>query len=496
LNHLLSRHHGLSVALLCATLFWATGCKDEPEQAQSEERGAQEIGAQEIVDKSWTFYQTRPYYQQPMAPTAVPEGLPDLRAQTCGACHQEIYKEWKLSTHRRAWTDDAQYQAELSKSRGEHKPDIQDDVGWMCVNCHTPAFEQLPEVVIGLKDGNIGKPVYAKNPKFDKTLQDEAITCASCHVKDGVVYGPYGDTDAPHPTAKDPTLRTEAVCTQCHQAEAEWPQRSLGCYFTTGEEWAASTFAETNQTCQSCHMPKVERKLAKAFDRPKRTTRRHWFGGSLIPKHPDYAKDLAPLRKVYGTGVELELIAAKQGSERGPVGEPDPEFNNGSTSCAEGESCTKLWVRVTNKNAGHKFPTGDPERHADVEVVARDSNGDVLARARDRIASRYKWWPEIEKLTDNRIDPGQHHDIVLEVPTDDSFDVEIQGHKYRMYQEAFEHHELDGEYVRGRKFHESTWSVGDGGEPSLVEISDDWGERKTLSHQAQSTTSDVPTSRK
>jgi hypothetical protein len=470
-------------AVLFFVLSWAImsligGCKDTPDNSEPEEPSAEQI-----VKESWEFYQTRPYYQQPNAPTAVPKGLPDMRAETCGGCHQEIYQEWKLSTHRRAWLDDAQYQAELAKSRGEHDPHTQDDVGWMCVNCHTPAFEQLPEIVTGLKDGDIGKPIYAKNPTFDKTLQDEAITCATCHVRDGVVYGPYGDTDAPHPTAKDPELRTEAVCTQCHQAEAMWPKRNLGCFFTTGEEWAASTHADTDQTCQGCHMPEVKRKLAEAFDRPERKTRRHWFGGSLIAKHPDFKKELEPLREVFGTGVEIELIAAPDGTDPDdaePAGEPDPEFNEGSTTCADDEPCTRMWVRLTNKNAGHNFPTGDPERHADVEIVARDADGNILARAKDRIASRYKWWPKIEKLTDNRIPAGKYHDIVLEVPRDTRFQVEIVAHKYRMYEEAFEHHELEGEYVRGRKFHESQWSVGDDGRPSLVEISDDWGERDTL----------------
>ncbi|MFW6057460.1 MAG: hypothetical protein ACOC9W_01255, partial [Persicimonas sp.] len=138
---------------------------------------------------------------------------------------------------------------------------------------------------------------------------------------------------------------------------------------------------------------------------------------------------------------------------------------------------------LTNENAGHNFPTGDPERHADIDVVARSDGGEVLARAKDRIASRYEWWPDIKKLTDNRIAAGDHHDIILEVPhSEENFTVEIVGHKYRMYKDAFEHHELEGEYVRGRKFHESRWTVDEAEAPSLIEISDDWGERETLEH--------------
>ena len=44
----------------------------------------------------------------------VPEGLSSLSAEQCGACHQEHYKEWKISTHAQAWTD-LQFQAELKK---------------------------------------------------------------------------------------------------------------------------------------------------------------------------------------------------------------------------------------------------------------------------------------------------------------------------------------------------------------------------------------------
>lgn len=471
-------------ALLLAALVacWVAGCKDK-EPAATPHDNAQiqtDNPVEHPVEKAWSFYSSRPYFQRPKAPTEVPQGLPNMRAETCGQCHQAIYEEWKISTHRRAWTDDAQFMAELEKSRGVANPDEQNDVGWMCVNCHTPAFAQLPKVVIGLKGGDISKPKYARNPTFDPALQHDAITCATCHVRDGVVYGPFGDTDAPHPTAKDPDLRSERVCTQCHNAQAEFPKQNLGCYFSTGEEWRASTYGESGQYCQQCHMPEVRRKLAAAFDRPERKTRRHWFGGSLIPKKPAYADQLEPLRPVYGTGVEVELIAPPADSQ--PAGAHDPEYGADSTKCDKTKPCTRLWVRLSNKNAGHEFPTGDPERHADIDITARSADGEVIATAKDRIASHYQWWPTIEKLSSNRIGPGEHHDIVLEVPAEAPFSVEIDAHKYRMYQDAFEHHDLEGEYVRGRKFHESTWRVDEAGEPSLVRVSDDWGTRQKLAH--------------
>ena len=43
------------------------------------------------------FYETCVYYEQPVVATEVPEGLLDLRAETCGVCHKAIYEEWSIA---------------------------------------------------------------------------------------------------------------------------------------------------------------------------------------------------------------------------------------------------------------------------------------------------------------------------------------------------------------------------------------------------------------
>ena len=42
------------------------------------------------------------------------------------------------------------------------------------------------------------------NQDFDQALREEGITCAGCHVRDGVILGPFDDAVAPHPTQFDP----------------------------------------------------------------------------------------------------------------------------------------------------------------------------------------------------------------------------------------------------------------------------------------------------
>jgi hypothetical protein len=428
--------------------FWWLRAPDPGEQSSdpvpapvvSEDAGkvGPAIPADQVIERASAFYASRPTFQRPKPHTPVPEGLASMTAESCGGCHRSIYEEWQISTHARAWLDDAQFQEELSKSRSEPPHEDNGDVGWMCVNCHTPLMNQLPQLVVGLEDDDISKPIYAENPHFDAELQNDAITCATCHVRDGKVLGPYGSKNAPHPVEKAPELLTEQVCVQCHQAEALFPEQNLGCFFTTGAEWKSSEYGKRGETCQTCHMPEIERHVADNFTKlPKRKTRRHWFGGSLIPKKPEFAAELEPLEAVYGDGVEL--LARLEGP---CVEQPQP--------------CTRIAVDIANANAGHHVPSGDPERHLIIAATAvRD--GEKLGEKEQWIGSRYTWWPEIKLEESNRIPAGETFTFYLDVPAALPFDVEVVGNKYRMYEEAFEHHHLEGRYVRGREFERRTF---------------------------------------
>ena len=74
-------------------------------------------------------------------------GTTGLSASRCADCHAEIAAEWAASTHAHAWVD-PQFQAELHKDP---------EIGWICLNCHTPLQAQLPERVT-LFRGNLVLP--------------------------------------------------------------------------------------------------------------------------------------------------------------------------------------------------------------------------------------------------------------------------------------------------------------------------------------------------
>ncbi len=428
------------------------GCQSK--KTQPAKKGSAQ-DTKEVISKARSFYTSRPYYERPRDYSPAPEGLGDTDSETCGGCHRAIYDEWKISTHHRAYFDDAQFMAELEKSRGHHDENA-GDVGWVCVNCHTPTYPQLEKLVTSLEDGQIHKPAYVDNPLFDSGQQEDAIGCATCHVKDGVVHGPYGDSNAPHPVKKDEALLDERVCATCHQANAQYPVQNLGCFFSTVEEWRDSSYARQDQPCQHCHMPVVERKVAEAFDVPVRKTRRHWFGGSLIPKKPEFAKELEPLQAVYGSGVTFAASLVHRHHDFTPSDKP-PNMPEGEFP--ELEACTKdcvvIKIDILNERAGHHMPSGDPERHIEVLAEAVDEQGKLVARAYDMIGSRYQWWPKIELIEDTRIPAGGSRTIFLSLPETlaTTAKITLTAHKYRMYKPAFEHHELEGRYVRGRRFH-------------------------------------------
>jgi len=381
---------------------------------------------QRAVEAASAFAERQPRYMRSLPHTKVPEGLTDLRAETCGACHQAIYNEWKISTHARAWLDDAQFLAELEKSEKQ-------GVAWMCMNCHTPLQNQLPKLVTGLKDGRVDQAIMVDNPAFDSALQKEAITCATCHVKDGVVLGPFGDTNSPHPVKKEPSLRTVEVCTQCHQAQARFDAVGLICVFNTGQEHQDSPQAAAGKICQDCHMPTVERPLWVGGTEP-RTVRRHWFGGSLIPKKPEYAEELAAIAQHFPPGLSVKTQPLPKAVKPGQTVQVD--------------------LRIKNAEAGHYLPSGDPERFLRIQTRVVDAQGKALAEHIETIGIEYQWHPVVKKLSDNRLAPLEERMLSLsfKAPASGPLTVHVQASRWRINERNLAYHELEGKYVPGQSF--------------------------------------------
>jgi hypothetical protein len=319
--------------------------------------------------KPTVIFGLRSDYAHAIPHQEIPEGLTSLKAESCGTCHADIYKEWKTSIHAQAYTDPF-FQAYWTKDKRT----------WVCLNCHTPLENQQPTLIGDIPRERVERAVQAPNPHYDSDYQQEGVTCAACHVRDGVILGPFEDAKAPHPTKYDPSLRTTQVCHRCHSVVGGPAQFYNGGPCGTYAEFEDGYWMkERGFICQNCHMPEIERPIAVGG--PIRQGRQHlWRGGH----------DPEMIKRAMGVKVVADPAQPKPGDE------------------------VRITLTLINAGAGHKLPTGDPDRHFTVEFAVEDQNGTVLEDQLDTMGRWIMWQPAIIELHDNRLMPLASRDYTFE----------------------------------------------------------------------------------
>ena len=170
---------------------------------------------------------------------ALPDGLANLSAQGCNACHYQSHDSWAQSTHATGHTTPAFTEA----LREVGTP--------ACQVCHLPLSAQHVEIV-AFDAEDVNRPLHEENPEYQASLHTEGVTCAACHVRNGTVVAAEPPTgQAPHPVGWSPELRASSFCGTCHQLT--WPGANQPLYDTFGE-WQRSPQGVAGITCQDCHM--------------------------------------------------------------------------------------------------------------------------------------------------------------------------------------------------------------------------------------------------
>lgn len=309
-----------------------------------------------------------PWIRPAVPPDAQIAGISGMKAADCAPCHAEIVAEWRTSTHAAAWKD-PQFQQELAKDPG---------VAYLCINCHTPAAAQQAQ--LHAPTALLRSPVVSPNPAYDPAFQDEGVSCMSCHYRPGgQIAAAHEGVQAPHPTVYAPELREAGTCTTCHQAVTR-VEDTLICTFNTGAEWEE---AAPGMACPACHMPEIAR--SHAVGAPIRVGGRHTFPGSLIPKKAAYTPE------------ELAIIG---------------EWAPGATLRGE-RTEGGLRLHLRNERAGHRLPTGDPERQLYLRLLRADT-GAILWE--ERIGQTWTWWPRAERTADNRLARGEARTYDVPLP--------------------------------------------------------------------------------
>ena len=185
-------------------------------------------------------------------------------AQECGACHQQIYREWSVSRHAFAQISPTflAYQATLVKlTKGT--------LGDFCERCHTE---------VGMTNG---ETILTSNSNRSKVAM-EGITCVTCHrvpeaygkntgrlpLEPGDIHSPiYGPrkgdelkrildshADNPPKTHREARLLEQVsqpgFCGRCHDVRLVNGIRFEDLF----SEFKQTPSAKRGETCQSCHM--------------------------------------------------------------------------------------------------------------------------------------------------------------------------------------------------------------------------------------------------
>lgn len=293
----------------------------------------------------------------------VPNNLSSLRASECGECHQAIYREWQSSMHSKAYTSPF-FQAYHQKDK--HDPS--------CLVCHTPLQNQLVKKIT-YENENYYRPIQSDNPKFDSALQQEGVSCSVCHVRDGFVLGPFRaeQMNAPHPVKYDASFKSKQLCLQCHQVPSKPFSLTRTGVCSTGEEFTGSHWEKKGYRCQHCHMEKLQRSLVDGF--PKRETRMHnWPGG--------YSSE--QLQKAFSFSAQ--------------------------------RSNTGIRLVISNSGAGHKVPTGDPDRFIDLVFFWKSPSATSEELYSVRFKRQIVWQPIMFEWSDNRLAAGESLDVDVVMP--------------------------------------------------------------------------------
>lgn len=178
------------------------------------------------------------HWERPFAVTG--DGV-EPYPRSCKACHSAQFDSWSKSLHSGSMSPGLLMQTEANLA-----PAFVDS----CIFCHAPAIEQNKKVQ--------ADSAFITNPAYDERLAKSGVSCAVCHQREGVVYGPPGPSklsvSAPHESIEAPLFESAEFCAACHQMDRGYELNGK-VLTNTYREWKESSYAKENITCQKCHMP-------------------------------------------------------------------------------------------------------------------------------------------------------------------------------------------------------------------------------------------------
>jgi len=125
-----------------------------------------------------------------------------------------------------------------------------------------------------------------------------------------------------------------------------------------------------------------------------------------------------------------------------------PYFKDTYLRYATPDASIGEFFRVKNEFAGHKVPTGDPERFFNISFVLKNNSGIILSSKTDRIGEEWEWYPEAKKLADYNLLPNEERtfDFKYLAEKAEELTLFVTVSKHRLDQESADYNNLKDNY--------------------------------------------------
>jgi len=295
-----------------------------------------------------------------------------LDPQSCAGCHPTTVREWSGSMHAYSSVDPV---FRAMNARGQREAQL----GSFCVKCHAPValaegattdgtnLDQVPAHLQGITC------VFCHEIDAVTGTHDAALTRANDGVMRGGIADPF-ETPA-HESQYSPlhdrkTLESSQICGSCHDIVTP-----RGVALERGfEEWKGSLYSSPSSiervSCQGCHMPSKDGRVADVEGAPVRRLKSHAFPAvdQALTPFPEIEAQAALIEQELATVLQASLCVYP--------------FANGST----------VAITLENIAAGHHFPSGaSHDRRAWLELVATIGDRTVFSSGVDGPSAPDTW---------------------------------------------------------------------------------------------------------
>jgi hypothetical protein len=262
---------------------------------------------------------------------APPLAYPAVR---CSECHDRMHDEWMTSAHANA---------RRSPIYRRMRENSNDDT---CDRCHAPLASRLPASDLAADEGVSCEVCH--------NIKDVEVRRAGgkfyLHLEDQVKYGPLCDAEDHyfHRMGCSPLHQHAELCAGCHLYYRTLAGGEELPVYTEYEEWR-DEYQNRGMSCQKCHMPGTRAEVASGAGE-----RNGVSNHSLLGRANDLRR-----RALKATAV---VRANADGLE--------------------------IEVEVRNVGAGHRVPTGLPDRRIVVRAVSITSDGKEHVAAEQRFGRK------------------------------------------------------------------------------------------------------------